>query len=92
MRHGAGTWHSSPRQRAGTVNKGGLSPREVDLGFTAAQSGDKGPIDSFHALVWVQFAEYLQHGYLASAVDQLNRDLSLPKVSDVGMACCSISD
>lgn len=69
MQHGAGTWHGSPGGWAGNL-KGVLHPGRVDLGFTAAQSGDKAPIDSFHALVWVQLAEYLQHGYSPRAVGQ----------------------
>lgn len=74
--------------------KGSFHPGKVDLGLTAAQSGGKAPVDSFHALLWVQFAEYLQHGYLPRAVYQPGAEqgpVSLPKVSDVGMARCSIS-
>lgn len=42
---------------ASREHKRGLHPGEADLGLTAAQSGDKAPVDSFHALVWFQFAE-----------------------------------
>ena len=55
-------WHLAWQSRGvGREHKGGLHPEEVDLGLTEARSGDKAPIDSFHALVWVLFAEYLQH-------------------------------
>jgi len=50
--------------------KGGWRSGEVDLGLTAAQSGGAAPVCSFHALEWVQSAEYFQPGYLHRAMGQ----------------------